>query len=282
MDAETRERYEEWKKRRIIQRLVMPGVGLFLMLILGILLLRACSGGDEVIENSSHSVVVRPPALSANYRDFDFTVYETDAIVLLSEEIDQESFIVLVNKVFRLPEDYSPSDLVVPAVLSVGGVNNSDHFLRTEAAVALESMFAAALSEDELTLWLSSGYRSHETQMMTHQHFVDLVGREEGEMISARPGHCEHQTGLAASVTAPSVGGYLIRGFSETVEGAWLRENAHRFGFIIRYPEGRELVTGFLYEPWSLRYVGIPVAAYVFENDLVLEQYVLPYVLSQP
>jgi LAS superfamily LD-carboxypeptidase LdcB len=197
-------------------------------------------------------------------------------------EPELESYLILVNKVFRLPADFRPEELTAPQVLSVGGVNNTDHFMQPVATHALEEMFAAARNEEQLVLWLSSGYRSYETQIITHQHFVDLVGREEGEMISARPGHCEHQTGLAASITASSVGGYLIQELSATPEGTWLRENAHRFGFIIRYPENKEEITGFVYEPWRIRYVGTDVATYLFENEIVLEQYVLPYTLSQP
>jgi len=282
MDAETKARYEAWKWKRIRQRLIIPGIGLLLLIVV-ILVIRSCSSHDEIpeVDTSDATVTRQPPPVALNYLDFDFTVYDEHAISMV-REAELDDYLVLVNKVFRLPADFSPESLTAPQVLSVGGVNNTDRFLRLEATDALENLFAAAWSEAELTLWLSNGYRSYDTQMITHQHFVDLVGREEGEMISARPGHCEHQTGLAASVTAPSVGGYLIQELSATAEGAWLRDNAHRFGFIMRYPEGEESTTGFRYEPWSIRYVGTDVAAYIFENDIVLEQYVLPYTLSRP
>ena len=284
MDDKTKQRYETWKRKRIRQRIVLP-----LAVLLGVVGLSVVwwLGGfaqqtpsDDETENAPVAAVTMPD-FEPSYRDFDFTVYASNAIRQV-EAADLTSQVILVNKVFQLPEAFSPEEMTVPQVLTVGGVNNTTRFLQPEASVALEAMFAAALQEDELTLWLSTGYLSYEMQVLVHQHFVELVGREEGEMISARPGHCEHQTGLAVSVTAASVGGYLIRELSETPEGAWLREHAHRFGFIMRYPDGKEALTGFLYEPWSLRYVGVEAATYIVENDLVLEQYVLPYTLSRP
>lgn len=285
MDAETRARYEAWMRRKIFRRLMIPGALLLALLIVLILGLRSCGNNDEGVQEPPYSdetdtggdapsdqPVVRT---QPTYQDFDFSTYNEDAIV----EVDEawlNAYEVLVNKVFRLPEAFSPEDLVVPQVMAVWGHPNETQQMRGAAATALEGMFAVAREDAGLELWVVSGYRSFERQIERHQYFVDTYGREAAENMSARPGHSEHQTGLAMDVSAASVGALLTEDFSNVPEGVWLRENAHYFGFIIRYPYGRKALTGVGYEPWHIRYVGVEAATYIFENEIVLEQYVFP------
>ena len=178
-----------------------------------------------------------------------------------------DSKLVLVNKNYALDSSYAPSDLVLPNVLALGHEQNKTIYLREEASQHLEQLFSAAEQEAGLIFLARSGYRSYETQVSLYQRYVDQNGQEAADRFSARAGHSEHQTGLAIDVTADSVNGQLTTEFGKTAEGIWLKDNAHRFGYIIRYLEGRESETGYQYEPWHLRYVGVESAT--------LEDYVL-------
>ena len=184
-----------------------------------------------------------------------------------------DSMLVLVNKNYALSEDYEPSDLVLPNVLSTGYNPNQNIYLRKEAAIHLEQLFYAAQNEAGLTLLARSGYRSYQTQISLYDRYVSQNGTEKADTFSARAGHSEHQTGLAMDVTADSVNRQLVTDFGITPEGIWLKENAHRFGYIIRYLEGREDETGYQYEPWHIRYVGVEAATEIYENNWILEQY---------
>ena len=184
-----------------------------------------------------------------------------------------DSKLVLVNKNYALDSSYAPSDLVLPNVLALGHEQNKTIYLREEASQHLEQLFSAAEQEAGLIFLARSGYRSYETQVSLYQRYVDQNGQEAADRFSARAGHSEHQTGLAIDVTADSVGGDLSILFGETPEGIWLKENAHRFGYIIRYLEGRESETGYQYEPWHIRYVGIEAATEIYQNNWILEQY---------
>lgn len=184
-----------------------------------------------------------------------------------------DSILVLVNKNYALHSDYEPNDLVLPNVLALDHKQNQNIYLRKEAAIHLEELFEAAQNEAGITLLARSGYRSYETQLSLYDRYVSQNGKEAADTFSARAGHSEHQTGLAIDVTADSVNGQLVTDFGITDEGIWLKENAHRFGYIIRYLEEREYETGYQYEPWHIRYVGTEAAIEIYENDWILEQY---------
>ena len=184
-----------------------------------------------------------------------------------------DSKLVLVNKNYALDSSYAPSDLVLPNVLALGHEQNKTIYLREEASQHLEQLFSAAEQEAGLIFLARSGYRSYETQVSLYQRYVDQNGQEAADRFSARAGHSEHQTGLAIDVTADSVHGQLTTEFGKTAEGIWLKDNAHRFGYIIRYLEGRESETGYQYEPWHIRYVGVEAATEIYQNNWILEQY---------
>ena len=184
-----------------------------------------------------------------------------------------DSKLVLVNKNYALDSSYAPSDLVLPNVLALGHEQNKTIYLREEASQHLEQLFSAAEQEAGLIFLARSGYRSYETQVSLYQRYVDQNGQEAADRFSARAGHSEHQTGLAIDVTADSVNGQLTTEFGKTAEGIWLKDNAHRFGYIIRYLEGRESETGYQYEPWHIRYVGIDLAKKLHKQGITLEEY---------
>ncbi|MFD2044265.1 D-alanyl-D-alanine carboxypeptidase family protein [Ornithinibacillus salinisoli] len=197
-----------------------------------------------------------------------------------STTIDEETvelgnpyeILALINKKHALPADYEPEDLVVPDVRFPFPEDLPKKQMRKIAAKALEQMFAAA-DQKGLDLFAQSGFRSYERQEGLFASYVSAHGEEEANTFSARPGESEHQSGLAMDVTSPDADYQLTTAFGETEEGIWLQENAADFGFIIRYPLGKEEITEYQYEPWHLRYVGVRAAKEIMEQEITLEEY---------
>lgn len=183
-----------------------------------------------------------------------------------------DHILVLVNKTRSLPPDFVPANMVVPNVPFPFTAIEPRKFMRAEAALALEKLFAAAHAEG-LRPFALSGFRAFYRQAAIFAARVELVGETQANRTVARPGQSEHQTGLAMDITSHEVGFSLTVDFGATREGMWLAANAHRFGFIIRYPQGKEHITGYSYEPWHIRYVGTETAHYLFTHSLTLEEY---------
>ncbi|MCA1030310.1 M15 family metallopeptidase [Bacillus timonensis] len=187
--------------------------------------------------------------------------------------LNPENILSLVNKEQSLPVMYEPTNLVIPNVrFSFGDQDIPKAYIREEAAVALEKMFESA-SNEGMILYAVSGYRSYERQLAIYNSQVKRVGVEKAEQVVAVPGHSEHQTGLAVDVTSKTANFNLDTTFGDTPEGIWVSENAYKFGFIVRYPKGKEQITGYQYEPWHLRFVGEKAAKVIYENQLTLEEY---------
>lgn len=180
--------------------------------------------------------------------------------------------LVVVNKKYSLPIDYKPSDLVVPNVsFSYSGVLEQS-YMRAPAAKQMEKMFAAAKKEG-VTLNAVSGFRSGARQKVLYNNYVARDGKAAADQYSARPGHSEHQTGLTFDISAPSVGNGLTAALGDTKEGKWIANNAAKYGFIVRYDRGFQSRTGYTYEPWHIRYVGVDVATQIKNNGQTLEEY---------
>jgi zinc D-Ala-D-Ala carboxypeptidase len=187
--------------------------------------------------------------------------------------MNPENILALVNKENTLPANYKPNDLVIPNVpFTFTEQNVEKRFMRAEAARALEKMFSAA-KQAGVHLVAASGYRSYERQQSLFALEVEKAGKEKAIHAVALPGQSEHQTGLAMDITSPSVKNEITIAFGETKEGKWVAEHAHEFGFIIRYPKGKEQITGYQYEPWHIRYVGKKAAKAMFKHGLTLEEY---------
>ena len=174
----------------------------------------------------------------------------------------------LVNKEYRISADYVPDDLVMPDVRK----SSSSVLMRKEAAEALEALFAAA-KEEKMNLVAVSGYRSYQTQRAIYNRRRKAAGQAHVDRFVAVPGASEHQLGLAMDVSRVKSTG-LKASFGTTKEGQWLAENCYRFGFILRYRKEWEDVTGYGYEPWHIRYVGVEHALRIQEMDIPLEEYV--------
>jgi zinc D-Ala-D-Ala carboxypeptidase len=181
--------------------------------------------------------------------------------------------LALVNKDYSLPSSYIPNDLVRPNVeFSFTGLKLEKAYMRKEAALALEKMFKDAESSG-IELCAVSGYRSYSRQRSLFDAEVNHVGETKAEQAVAIPGTSEHQTGLAMDIAGKSTDLHLTEGFANTNEGKWLSQNAYRFGFILRYPKGKENLTHYEYEPWHFRYVGVKAATIIYKNNWTLEEY---------
>ncbi len=183
---------------------------------------------------------------------------------------DPANIKVLVNKKNPLkPKTFVPKLMALSSV-GVGG----GEYMQPEAAKAMGNMVAAARKSGvHMEVW--SGYRSYATQASLFDNYVRRSGVARAETYSARPGYSEHQTGLAADMAAPNEGLYLSAGFGATNAGRWVKANAWRYGFIVRYPEGYTHITGYIYEPWHVRYVGTAVAKNMRDKGIkTYEQYV--------
>lgn len=182
-----------------------------------------------------------------------------------------EDFDALVNKKRGLPSDYIPEDLVMIDV-PMDIERPESRMLRKVASDALTELFKEA-EKIGFKLYATSGYRSYITQVNLFKSYAEKHGEAEANRFSAKPGHSEHQTGLTMDVTSENVDFDLVEEFGETLEGRWLGENSHKFGFVIRYPKGTEEITGYLYEPWHLRFLGIELSTKVYENNLTYDEY---------
>lgn len=172
---------------------------------------------------------------------------------------------ILINKNNKLTNDYIPSDLEAISL----EYSCQDKYLRHEARVAFENMAKQAKLEGFNIIAVSS-YRSYDYQKKLYNNYVNDKGLYYADLASARPGHSEHQTGLAVDVANSSLD---YNNFEDTKEFYWMKNNAHKYGFILRYPKARFHITGFKYEPWHYRYVGVDIAIYIYENDITLEEY---------
>lgn len=197
------------------------------------------------------------------------TIIDLDGVATVTNPAD---LLVLVNKERSLPADYVPEGLTPPDIPFYFSENIEKRWLRPVAAKAIEEMFAAA-KQDGIKLIGASAYRSYTTQKTLFSKNVTRMGEDEAARLSARPGRSEHQTGLCIDVYHSQITNGLEESFADTPEGQWVADHAYEFGFIVRYPKGKEEITGYSYEPWHLRYVGTSVAQEIYEKGITLEEY---------
>lgn len=237
------------------RRLVIASV-LSVILIVGsfavLLATGAGSGGAAATAEAAPAASVAPGSEPVAHRPSPAVTPSPEPVVppfdRQARSIDDPASIwVVVDKLRPLqPADYEPADLV-----SVPVAHTWEPLLRKEAADAAVAMFDAASREAGLALASNSAYRSFEAQENIY------VGDDE---VTARPGFSEHQTGLAIDIGPASGVCAIDVCLADTPEGQWLRDNAHRFGFILRYPADKVAVTGYQFEPWHFRYVGTELA----------------------
>ncbi len=174
--------------------------------------------------------------------------------------------LVLCNKNYRLPDDFLPAELVdIPSDYYVH--DGKEYKMEKIAAEAFIEMSIAARNEANLDIRVISGYRTQSYQEMLYNHYANNYGKDEADTYSARPRHSEHETGLCCDVNM------VDTSFENTPEFEWMMDNAANYGFILRYPKGKEQITGYIYEPWHWRYVGSEVAWSVLQSGLTYDEY---------
>ena len=200
----------------------------------------------ESIQNIANQVQPKPVTI------FDPPKYSID---------EADSIWAVVNKQRQIsPLKYQPASLAFPALAKPKVQNPFGLQMREEAALATVELATAMAEAGQGTLILNSGFRTYKNQQGLYNRTRDTRGLAVAEKLSARPGHSEHQLGLAADFSVRGQGCVIMVCFGKTEAGIWLAENAHEHGFILRYPKGYKPVTGFQYEPWHFRYVGIELA----------------------
>ncbi|WP_176222234.1 M15 family metallopeptidase [Tuberibacillus sp. Marseille-P3662] len=179
---------------------------------------------------------------------------------------------VLVNKSHKLPDGFVPKNLQYADVRFPYDEKVQKRKVRKVTSDALKQLFQAADNKG-IQLFAQSGYRSYERQETVFASNVDRYGEKKASQVSAHPGTSEHQSGLAMDITSRAVDFKLIQAFGDTEAGRWVAKHAHEFGFIVRYPKGKQDITGYEYEPWHLRYVGKDAATKIYKKDWALEEY---------
>lgn len=167
--------------------------------------------------------------------------------------------VIVVNKTYSLPKNFAPNNLK-----KVNGYIKVVDFVKK----AFQELTSDAKSVG-LNIYASSGYRSYDNQKYIYNNYVNLDGKKKADTYSARAGHSEHQTGLAIDVNT------IDSSFDGTAESKWLKNNCYKYGFIIRYPKGKDEITGYTYEPWHIRYVGETLAKKLYNDGkwITLEEY---------
>jgi len=182
----------------------------------------------------------------------------------------------LVSKARAIGSEYIPSELITASVSSHPGVVAGEKQIRKTIDAPLSQLFEAA-QKDGHSLMIGSAYRSAAYQNQIFNTYVARVGYEQADRYSAHPGFSEHQTGLAVDISTTSQQCYLSECFIGTADGQWLAENAYKYGFTLRYPKGKEAITGYNFEPWHYRYVGVQLATALKQSGLTLDE-AWPYI----
>lgn len=183
------------------------------------------------------------------------------------------NYSMLTNKYYKLPDNYVPDDLVnIPLKYYYGDKKQ----IRSDVYDAFVNMWNDAYQSDNIYLIVVSAYRSEAKQKETYDYYVKVKGTKYADGIAARPGYSEHQTGLALDIYSKE------NASSETFQNSkayfWLLENAYKYGFILRYPENKTNITGYKYESWHYRYVGVELASKVHESGLTFDEYYAYYI----
>ncbi len=182
---------------------------------------------------------------------------------------DNGDVLVLVNKLHAVSKYYEPTDMVA---INGNFTTNQGLEMKEDAYKAFKKMRKAARA-DGIYFKICSAYRTYETQKWLYKNYLNTMGKELRDIRSAAPGRSEHHTGYAIDLVTKSTGWTLTQDFAKTDEGKWIKKNCAKYGYIIRYPKGKTDITGYDYEPWHLRYVGVDVAKEITKQDITLEEY---------
>ena len=221
----------------------------------------------EEPEQSSGPAPEQKPNPEKNPPKSDGSDYGVEIISTL--EKDDGNLLVLVNKEYTVGRDYYPTDMVdIDGSLST----NQNLKVKREAYDAYLAMLKDAKAEG-LNFCICSAYRGFSVQENLYYNSLKSNGKAYTDKMFAYPGRSEHHTGYAIDITSASMNWGLSQNYADYPDGAWIAEHCHEYGFIIRYPKGKEDITGYMYEPWHIRYVGVDVAAEITEAGITFEEY---------
>lgn len=229
-------------------------------------------GRDEVTDqdketevNQTHVNLERAPLNNQEFQSLADGEYLTTTgyTLVIKDGVATVDGQVIVNKTYNVPETYKPENSVNE--ITTERCNNC---LNEEVMTAFSLMESDAKALG-LNIYIASGYRSYSYQEKLYNNYTAVSGMDQADTYSARPGHSEHQTGICFDLNS------VNDSFAYTDEGKWVQENAYLYGFIVRYPKGKEAITGYQYEAWHLRYVGVELALELYNNGewLTLEEY---------
>ncbi len=217
------------------------------------------------------------------YENHDYLSYE-DVVTYVNIGLDygfykyikpadtKKGINVLVNKYLKLDENYIPNDLEkIDDYYFING-NKNARLLRRDAKIAFEKMSKDSI-ENKTPVYGQSAFRSYDKQEYLYAEALKKLGEEKADLETARSGHSEHQTGLTIDVSSTKSGNMLV--FENTKSYKWMLDNSYKYGFILRYPKGKEFIHGFMFEAWHFRYVGVKVATDMHNNysNLTYEEY---------
>lgn len=198
---------------------------------------------------------------NTSYKGMSININDKNNVVKESNEL------LLVNNKVGLDKNYIPEELDIPNIIFADESEIEERQVATIVVKPIEDLINSA-KEEGIILLGNSAYRSYDFQKYIYKDSVKSYGKNHTDEYVAKAGFSEHQTGLAIDITNEYR--YFAKG---TIEADWLAENCYKFGFIIRYPEGKKAITGIEYEPWHIRYVGKEVAKYIYDNGITLEEY---------
>lgn len=258
--VERKVRREKGKKRKKSREIKIAIKVITLLISLGVIaLIIMCIKGFNNIEEEKYR---------ENISTIEDEVSNYSNEIVKSKVQTNKKNILIVNKEHRVDPDYMPYDLTIPDIPSDKEVK-----VRAEVAEKLEQLFKKA-SDDGINLIAISGYRAYDYQEYLYNNSVKNNGEDYAEMYVAEAGYSEHQTGLALDLLCKEYM-TLDEGFEKTDAFKWLQENMSDYGFILRYLKGKEEITGYNYEPWHIRYVGVDIAKDIESKGVTLEEYVL-------
>lgn len=190
----------------------------------------------------------------------------------ISEAIEPNSIEVLCNKFYQLSSTFEPTDLV--SVKEGYYVQDGKSYLLSERALNAFVEMSDAAQKDGVSIKIISAYRTYNYQENLYNKYTANNGKAAADRFSARPGHSEHETGLAIDIND------VAQAFENTEAFQWLTENSYKYGYILRYPKGKEDTTGYMYEPWHYRYLGADLATKVHSSNLTYDEYYAKYFLK--
>lgn len=257
----------EARRRRVIRNRIIFGA-IVLLILLGIVFsIRSCAKHHQAkvkAKQEQQEKKNKDPAEEARKKAVKAAKKRENP---LTE--DTGDILMIVNKEYTLSEDYMPNDLTKVEHCDFAVGSDECHQLKKEPAEAIEEMFSAA-REDGYEIVMRTGYRSYGYQAALYDSYKEQDGEEAADKYSARPGTSEHQSGLCCDV---GVEGNDLNAFEGTDEAKWIADNSWKYGFVVRYQEDKEDITGYMYEAWHIRYVGKEAAKYMHEKNLALEEY---------